>query len=829
MKNLINYDSRWGRLAALKIGEEYDLGHELDWPKFDGQIFVKIQHASFVPAKKKNQWDSRKTEYKDKVERNPLTIKSLREALRKKEDSGEPRDSTTNELMQSQAASWENDLALLQTYLEGDSQDNITEGIIKEIRERLTLPDQHTLDEEQDAIFRLPLAKSLFLLGPAGTGKTTTLIRRLHQKQNFEEGLNEWEQELVKKIFPDPYDYIRSWVMFTPSDLLKSYLQEAFNRENIVATNENLVTWLSFSNYLGRDILRILRTSNFESGFFADENILTMRKDFHDWPKLFQDFNSWLFAGYIEELKTALENAQKFKFFGKSQFPAELFGILSSTGNSLSGKLIDICALLFTTQDFLHTLYKEEKKKATDAMNIELGKLLRQDKNFLQSFSNYYFSLKRDMLAGDDEGEDIEAEIIAEDDDEKTNVSSSRKEQQKIFHKLIAWLASRSENFDIAKSKTLYARLAAWLGNRAPSRNALKPIGETLKKLRILGRFSNPLNRFFNSIAVQYGKFRKLRQAENLYYHPDSALRKKISFQELDLLILIKLKLAAEILRNPLFGKDNSSFTTAVRQVKRVYKAQVFVDEAPDFSPIQLCCMKLVCHPEFNSFFACGDFNQRLTIDGTQNVESLKSFLPEFAIEEKLVSIPYRQTKTLNYFSQKVLESTRNEDALPDMKENEQANTGFKPALGENLDDRDTARWLVDRILEIEGALDGKIPSTAILVPSESHVSALEKLLKEESAEKISALIEACHDGKSAGDSRAIRIFDIRHIKGLEFEAAFFVSLEKLAAIYPGLIGNYLYVGATRAAQFLGISCEGSLPREFGNDLRSEFVESWNS
>ena len=47
----------------------------------------------------------------------------------------------------------------------------------------------------------------------------------------------------------------------------------------------------------------------------------------------------------------------------------------------------------------------------------------------------------------------------------------------------------------------------------------------------------------------------------------------------------------------------------------------------------------------------------------------------------------------------------------------------------------------------------------------------------------------------------AIRVFDIKHIKGLEFEAAFFVSLDRLALLYPDLIGNYLYVGATRAAQ----------------------------
>ena len=40
-------------------------------------------------------------------------------------------------------------------------------------------------------------------------------------------------------------------------------------------------------------------------------------------------------------------------------------------------------------------------------------------------------------------------------------------------------------------------------------------------------------------------------------------------------------------------------------------------------------------------------------------------------------------------------------------------------------------------------------------------------------------------------------MFDIQYIKGLEFEAVFFVGVDQLAANQPELFDKYLYVGTT--------------------------------
>lgn len=87
--------------------------------------------------------------------------------------------------------------------------------------------------------------------------------------------------------------------------------------------------------------------------------------------------------------------------------------------------------------------------------------------------------------------------------------------------------------------------------------------------------------------------------------------------------------------------------------------------------------------------------------------------------------------------------------------------------------------------------------------------------------------VVACYKGQFAGQENDIRVFDIRYIKGLEFEAVFFIGIDKLASEKPELFDKYLYVGATRAATYLGLTCNGEeLPTKV-RSLQSGFASAW--
>ena len=74
-------------------------------------------------------------------------------------------------------------------------------------------------------------------------------------------------------------------------------------------------------------------------------------------------------------------------------------------------------------------------------------------------------------------------------------------------------------------------------------------------------------------------------------------------------------------------------------------RTQILVDEATDFSPIQLACMGALGDPAARSS-ACGDFNQRITDWGTRSNEELKWVLPD--LEVRSVNITYRHSRQLN-------------------------------------------------------------------------------------------------------------------------------------------------------------------------------------
>ena len=193
-------------------------------------------------------------------------------------------------------------------------------------------------------------------------------------------------------------------------------------------------------------------------------------------------------------------------------------------------------------------------------------------------------------------------------------------------------------------------------------------------------------------------------------------------------------------------------------------------------------------------------------------------------ISVERVTVGYRQSKQLDELAREILRVAGDGDhdaVLPEDVDRD----AVAPVLREDAADIGVVcGWLAERIVEIERFV-GQLPSTAVLVPAEDLVEPVASQLHEILSEQNTNVV-GCTEGRVIGQENDVRVFDAQHIKGLEFEAAFFVGVDELAERYPDLFDKFLYVGATRAATYLGLTCAGKLPSRVAK-LAPLFSPDW--
>jgi DNA helicase IV len=372
------------------------------------------------------------------------------------------------------------------------------------------------------------------------------------------------------------------------------------------------------------------------------------------------------------------------------------------------------------------------------------------------------------------------------------------------------------------KKNSINARIIDWLGSRVMGDDQLREVGMVLVPQAHLRAFVNPVRRYLDGISGRYRVFRRVRREANSWYTDTEIASTDVHPLEVDIVLLAILKSSGELLsRSDILLNLDSPAWTHLKNVLDQYRTQILVDEATDFSPVQLACMYGLAHPRSRSFFACGDFNQRLTIWGTRTSNEMRWVCTDMMTRE--VSVAYRQTRQLNDLSSAIIELTggiKPKVSLPPDVDND----GAAPALLDKTTGESNIDWLAKRIVEIE-SLVRQFPSIAIFVPSEAQVQPLAEALNS-ALEEQNFRVVPCPNGQVVGHQNEIRVFDVQHIKGLEFEAVFFVDLDVLADEKADLFPGYLYVGSTRAATYLGITCRKALPSIL-KPIRNSFVSGW--
>ena len=257
-----------------------------------------------------------------------------------------------------------------------------------------------------------------------------------------------------------------------------------------------------------------------------------------------------------------------------------------------------------------------------------------------------------------------------------------------------------------------------------------------------------------------------------------------------------------------------------LENIKSRYLMQVFVDEATDLSAVQLACTIELANPTLRSWFACGDLRQRITANGIRNRSEIEwlNRVAGIQIEIREIDVGYRQSKRLRDLADALATLDGDQARTKAPKGSEEADVW--PLLGEGLSENALAEWLAGRIYEVEAAI-GRLPSVAVFVDGDDLVDPLVNAAHPILAKRTIPIV-GCKEGRIAGDTREVRVFDVQHIKGLEFEAVFFVGIDGLAQRIPELFHRFFYVGVTRAATYLGLTCVGVLPERL-EAVRSHF------
>lgn len=780
-----SYRSPLGRLAVVGVGEEVTVRA----PGGD-KVYEIRARADLKPFNAEAGWDSRDTVVYGYADA-PQTITSLREFL---------------------AGSAAGGADLLDQLLEQDSAArHVSAGIRRAVIEKMGLRDRPLLDRYQDDIFRLPVSAKIAVLGPPGSGKTTTLIKRLGLKLDYQH-LPDEDRELIGRSSAGQSGHARSWIMFTPSQLLKQYVKEAFARERVPAPDDNIRTWDDFRRDVARNTLGILRTAT-TAGAVLKADLQSLR------PAAIEDQSSW-----YEAFRTAQDE----------RFWSELARSAAILSDSADGRVARLGAQLISM------LARERVRgaggvAALDAIAPEIAGVADELRGALDQKLRGLLSaeLRKDpkmldalleLVTGLD---DDDAESEDEEDDDEEGPPATVKDRQFAFAAYVravtALARSRTRGRRLGAA-TRNGRIIAWLAERAPADNELTEIGATAVEVSALRRFANPVRQYLRRLPARYRWHRRQAQAEAHWYAEKGFNADELAPLEVDAIMLAVLSAGDIMLRDArLRQRLEAPALLPLRAIHDLRRSQIVVDEATDFGPLQLAAMAKLADPAIGAFVACGDFNQRITSWGARSYQDLLWAEPGLDIRE--IRITYRHTRQLNEFAQ-ALASAGGTGSTPALLPEHVDSEGVSPLLATGFKDQNAVvSWLAARLREIEAR--HPLPSVAVLVNSEEEVMPLAAALNAV-LEGLNVQCVGCPNGQAVGQDNDVRVFDVRHIKGLEFEAVFFIGVDELAEQKPDLFEKFLYVGATRAATYLGLVSRNAEPPQPLKRLEGMFAREWS-
>lgn len=694
------------------------------------------------------------------------------------------------------------------------------------------------LDPEQNKAKRLNLLTGPVIIeGGPGTGKTTTLIHRVqylldteHLRQD-ELCTLEWNAADDALLAND--DRHPPYRFYSPNDTLQFYLKEALLAERLQSSPTTVTTWLDHRRRLLRDLG--LTGTNGRFQISKDENLLLTLTG-QDICRIQQEFDKYVVSN-VHQLVNQWQKGLAVGNFPWQQDSAALgleTQIQELVTHATVAQLLNPLSKLRQQGLLVLQPIRESYTAARDEAVKVLLHAATTDGSLFQRLVTLAES-KADATEDPEENQD--AEIFEEEENVLGSLQPSDRQLFLVRNLLRtfvrAYALSKALPDTVLKGRNL--QVAELLAKQLPSAG-YPAVAASSRFIRLFGPLlSGPealvLQRWpatFNAFRreVLYGKEFSSAFASRPEMAGWSAEKSaKLHVDEADLLLLGLLQLVRVF-----YAVMPRTFAESTHNYLERYRAEmrpvVGVDEASDYSPLQLAVITLLSHPRYTCVTLCGDLMQRL---GKQGLSSWEEYTAIFAQTARAkLNISYRQCRTLLNLAAKLYEGQMG--AKPTYKVSKRLKMPFhlRPTYCRNSDPDERFEWLVSLICDLQDTLGKHIPNLAILVKNTEVANKLAQQLNDNDRIYDAMMkAEAC-EGQRVGQADTIRIFPVGEIKGMEFDGVIFWDADQLEKeTNNNNLDRLMYVAISRASFYVAVTFEKFFPKSLSKVTRAFTTQTW--